>query len=211
MKSIIAFFMLLSAFLGILSADDVTTDSFMIQAGYENACTVKIHPIAAQSTSYIGGMPFNIEEDIVQYHADDVGRRIATIDMISNTRFTLTFEANGPMVPADITKKTAEPLDYILTFQFLLGFYEGGNINDGGSVTIPFHSNQRTMTWSMENFPDPDTFLGTVDGAIYFMFEQSATEFIMGSEDGSIPPSDDATLPPGDYISTVTITITGEE
>ena len=64
-------------------------DSFMIQAAYKKACDVVVHDIAAQSTSYIAGMPFNIEEDIVAYHPDDVGRRIATIDIISNTRFRL--------------------------------------------------------------------------------------------------------------------------
>ena len=178
------------------------SDSFMIQAGYEEACSVVVHEIAAQSASYIGGMPFNIEEDLVQYHSDDVGRRIATIDIISNTRFRMTVTSDGPMKHSD-GMATVSPLDYILTFQFLVGYYESGNINENATTTVRYRSAGGDTSWTIGASPDPDTFLGTVDGAIYFMFDQNASSFIAGS--------DDNTLPPGNYDSTVTITVEAVE
>lgn len=175
-------------------------DSFMIQAAYKKACDVVVHEIAAQSASYIAGMPFNIEEDIVAYHPDDVGRRIATIDIISNTRFRLEISSNGEMKHEEEGKKTGEQLHYILTLEFLLGFYEGGHINESSTTSIRHESRSGQPTyWTISSSPDPDTFLGTVDGAIYFMFDEKSSEFI--------DSSDDTTLPPGNYKSTVTIRV----
>lgn len=185
------------------------SDSFMIQAGYEEACSVVVHEIAAQSASYIGGMPFNIEEDIVQHHADDVGRRIATIDIISNTRFRMTVTSDGPMKHIEndgVTRTvTSTPLDYILTFQFLVGYYESGNINENATTTVRYRSAGGDTAWTIGASPDPDTFLGTVDGAIYFMFDDAASKFI--SDDNTT----DEMLPPGNYDSTVTITVEAVE
>ena len=181
-------------------------DSFMIQAGYEEACSVVVHEIAAQSASYIGGMPFNIEENIVAYNPADVGRRIATIDIISNTRFRMTVTSDGPMKHIEndgVRTVTSTPLNYILTFQFLLGYYEGGNINESATTTIRYRTAGSDTSWTIGASPDPETFLGTVDGTIYFMFDQAASAFIASS--------DDTSLRPGNYDSTVTIRVEAVE
>ena len=190
----------------LYAATDPISDSFMIQAGYEKACSVVVHEIAAQSASYIGGMPFNIEEDIVQYHPDDVGRRIATIDIISNTRFRMTVTSDGPMKHIEndgVRTVTSTPLNYILTFQFLLGYYEGGNINESATTTIRYRTAGSDTSWTIDASPDSETFLGTVDGTIYFMFDQAASAFIASS--------DDTSLRPGNYDSTVTIRVEAVE
>lgn len=196
----------ISAVMMLSAATQPISDSFMIQAGYEEACSVAVHEIAAQSTSYIGGMPFDIEEDIVAYNAADVGRRIATIDIISNTRFRMTITSDGPMkhIENDGSRsETSTPLHYILTFRFLLGFYVNGNINENVTTDVVFRSSAGRREWTINASPDSDTFLGTVDGAIYFMFDQAASEFI--------DSSDDTSLPPGNYDSTVTITVEAVE
>ena len=191
----------------LYAVTDPISDSFMIQAGYEKACSVVVHEIAAQSASYIGGMPFNIEEDIVAYNPADVGRRIATIDIISNTRFRMTVTSDGPMKHIEndgVTRTvTSTPLDYILTFQFLLGYYEGGHINESATTTIRYRTAGSDTSWTIDASPDSETFLGTVDGTIYFMFDQAASDFIASS--------DDTSLPQGNYDSTVTIRVEAVE
>ena len=193
---------LLLSFSLFSSADSIHefTRSFTIQAGRSEFSTLVITPISSQTENYRIGMPFNIEEDIVAYHPDDVGRRIATIDIISNTRFRLEISSNGEMKHEEEGKKTGEPLHYILTLEFLLGFYEGGHINESSTTSIRHESRSGQPTyWTISSSPDPDTFLGTVDGAIYFMFDEKSSAFI--------DSSDDTTLPPGNYKSTVTIRV----
>lgn len=187
------------------SAYSVTTktDGFMIQAGYGSVCMIDVEEIPAQSASYIAGMPFNIEEDIVQYGMTDYGRRIANISLLSNTPFSISVSGN-PMQNVDTSKQATEELHYILTIQYLLGYYENGYINDGAEDYYRFYSRQGTEAeWNLNVTSDPETFLGTVDGNIYFMFDEETSDFIRNE-------SDDVNLPVGNYEASVTITITSE-
>ena len=186
---------------GAVTREDVRTDGFMIQAAYGPTCKVNIREIPAQSSSYIGGMPFNIEEALVQYGMSDYGRRIANFDIISNVPFTINITANKMI--HDGENQPAEDLHYILTFQYLLGYYENGVINEGNDTIHSVISRTGLGTnWNLEATSDPDTFLGTVDGTIYFMFDEESSSFIAGSND--------ATLPVGNYTAEVIIEVISE-
>ena len=207
MKKIIIFILIFtSSLLSLFAWQPLETKALQIQAGVDKALEINVEPIPAQTEFFLIGMPFNIEEDIVQYHSDDVGRRIATIDIISNTRFRMTVTSDGPMKHIEndgVRTVTSTPLNYILTFQFLLGYYEGGNINESATTTIRYRTAGSDTSWTIGASPDPETFLGTVDGTIYFMFDQAASAFIASS--------DDTSLRPGNYDSTVTIIVEAVE
>ena len=63
------------------------TRRFSLQAGFDSAMDISITPIAAQSQSYIAGMPFSIEDGQVQYQNTSQGREIARWNVLSNTDF----------------------------------------------------------------------------------------------------------------------------
>ena len=69
-------FILLSSTLSAAYKGEMTRH-FDLQAGYESASSITVTPIPAQSQSYIAGMPFSIEDEIVtgeSYHR--IGKRL---------------------------------------------------------------------------------------------------------------------------------------
>ncbi len=179
----------------------VRSDSFSLQAGYGESMEVSVKEIPAQSNAYIAGMPFDIEERLVQYGATPDGRRIATIDLISNTPFTL--EISGPEMTHLGGESTEESLHYILNFNVTIGSYENGT-SVGHQEEFSFRSRSaESVVWTPSISNDEDTFLGSVNGYIYFMFDQETSNFISTSDDTSIPP--------GEYGADVVITIMPDE
>ena len=179
----------------------VRSDSFTLQAGYEESLEVSVQEIPAQSNAYIAGMPFDIEESLVQYGATPDGRRIATIDLLANTPFSLEISGGGMQHIGG--EKAAQDLHYILNFDMEIGSYEG-ETSIGQDEKFSFRSRTGSpMKWTPEiDFTD-GTFIGVVNGYIYFMFDQETTNFIS--------TSNDTTLPPGEYGTDVVITITALE
>ena len=176
--------------------------SFRIQAGVGEKVSIHVERIPAQTTSYVAGMPFNIEESFVKYtNADYQGRLIANIDILSNTKFDLEIVAK-PMTHT--TEKSTE-LDYYLTFEYELGYQTSGGISNAIPSVFRFHSaNQQKWIWSEQVNADilDGTYVGNVDGSIYFKFDETSSAAIE-AEKGKAKGN----LPAGNYSATVTINI----
>ena len=176
--------------------------SFRIQAGVGDKVSINVERIPAQTTSYVAGMPFNIEESFVDYtNADYQGRQIANIDIISNTKFDLEIEAE-PMTHT--TEESAE-LDYYLTFEYELGYQTSGGISNTVPSIFRYHSsNPSKWIWTEQVNADilDGTYVSNVDGRIYFKFDQASSAKIQ-TEKGNAKGD----LPYGNYSANVTITI----
>ena len=195
-KAVIILILIFLVLVRISSAPiEVAHDSFTIQAGYGAVQEVSFHEIPAQSYSYIAGMPFNIEEQFVQYGQTENGRQIATIDMLSNQPMKLIF--NGEQMMHEIEEST--PLDYIITIEYEEGRFSNNSIVEGDSKTFTFDSRTSDAELILGEDADANTFIGSVDGLVYFMFTRKSSSVIAGA--------DDSTLPPGNYGARVWVTI----
>ena len=185
---------------------ETNSDSFSIQAGYAEVASIYIEAIPAQSVAYIAGMPFDIEDAMVQFDSEeDGGRRIAKFNILSNTKFKVTFEEGGPMQYYGTPPENSKPTDlhYILYFDCKLGVYENGILEVIESDAFSYHSrNSEKQSWT-PNIPEFDGYVGNVDGTIRFMFDSQTSNFIKNQ-------SDDFNLPPGTYSATVTVKIETE-
>ena len=201
MKRLFILISIISVLCCALSAVDTQqsyTRSFRIQAGVGEKVSVNVDRIPAQSTSYVAGMPFNIEEDFVQYtNPSFMGRLIANIDIIANTKYDLEITAQ----PMHHTTMDSVDLNYILTFEYTIG-YEGAS----NSTLSTFRCNSGSpqyWRWDDEIGASvaPGSYVGNIDGNIYFKFDDSSSSQIrtLGDAEGE--------LPPGNYSSTVTIVV----
>lgn len=190
------------------------TRHFDLQAGYESASAIHITPIPAQSQSYIAGMPFSIEDPIVTGESD-IGREIATWTLLSNVDFNIVVspgEYGGKMYPID--RATGEPykkedgtykyegLDYTLTFRYQLGYVRGDSEYDAPVSLFTYEStngqtvfNELTDGYTVN---DENNFIGTVNGSIFFKFNDASSARIEDESDS---------LPAGDYMAYLTITL----
>ena len=183
---------------------EVRSDSFTLQAGYDDVAAIYIEPIAAQSATYIAGMPFNIEDSLVAPPSGisgGIGRRIANFNLLSNSDFELQISGE----PMHHEKEEGVALNYILTFDCELGFYSGNSISYN-SYSFTFDSADEKKTWDPGMIFDEGSFVGTVDGNISFIFDTNAISAIHnGSDfngDGVVEE-----LPAGNYEAVVTVTI----
>lgn len=190
------------------------TRHFDLQAGYESASAIHITPIPAQSQSYIAGMPFSIEDPIVTGESN-IGREIATWTLLSNVDFNIVVSPgkyDGKMYPIDRT--TGEPyknedgtytykgLDYTLTFRYQLGYVRGDSEYDAPVSLFTYEStngqtvfNELTDGYTVN---DENNFIGTVNGSIFFKFNDASSARIEDESDS---------LPAGDYMAYLTITL----
>lgn len=190
------------------------TRHFDLQAGYESASAIHITPIPAQSQSYIAGMPFSIEDPIVTGESD-IGREIATWTLLSNVDFNIVVSPgkdDGKMYPID--RATGKPyknedgaykykgLDYTLTFRYQLGYVRGDSEYDAPVSLFTYEStnghtvfNELTDGYTVN---DENNFIGTVNGSIFFKFNDTSSTRIKTDPDS---------LPAGDYMAYVTITL----
>ena len=164
-----------------LFAEDnhITTRPIALQAGFDKVLSVNVTRIPSQSETYLQGMPFNIEESFVDYFKLD------------------------PLTAVNDPNST---LPYILTFEYELAYglnrndYLKGKFSlDMGSAVSP------TTTFNNVNITEGVTstegsFLGTLDGGVYFMFTKESTEAIAKDKSGEDYPF-------GSYKANVTITI----
>ena len=236
-------FMLIIIFLTVLSlySEKITvnektiefkTSSVELQGAYEEALNMNINPIAAQTESFLSGMPFNIEEEFVKYNRLSDGRAIATWNVLSNTRFNIYIRAERMYHVNDTNYNY--PLDYILTFSYNLAYPNLNNFNGAGSFYVT--SNEPVVTGAgtiedpesaliplisietpqgleenfykinlFDDFTDAITsgFTGSVDGSVYFKFTSDSTDALHGTNKDNYKS--------GDYTAIVKFFVEGVE
>ena len=159
-----------------------TTRHFDLQAGYGATSSINITPIPAQSQSYVVGMPFSIEDPMVT----DSMRHV---------------DAKGEPVMNEDGSYEHEGLDYILEFRYLLGYVGEGNTQDSREGEFTYESRIVTKTISdltMGYTGEGNAFIGTANGAIFFRFDDKSSGMIENPNN---------TLPAGDYMAHVKITL----
>ena len=167
MKRIMIFVLILLIATSLFA--ETKTSMLQLQGAYGEAMNMSINPIAAQTESFISGMPFNIEEKFVQYNANSDGRAIATWNVLSNTKFNIYVKADD-MAPVD--QKNYNPsvaLSYILTFSYDLS-YPGAVFDGEGSFSITSgpndHSWEKTSPTTEISVVD-ETYGNNVSGTFY--------------------------------------------
>ena len=188
------------------------TRHFDLQAGYESAWSLNVEPIPAQSLSYVAGMPFSIEDPMV-LGASSQGREIAKWSVLSNQDFRIHIYGSkwkGKMYPVITGEEggviqnpdyNGDGLDYILTFTYRLGY-----VADGVEQTADGDFQYKTSEGGGENYfsivskhttgEGANAFIGSVDGSIFFCFDEASANQIKNNGDA---------LPSGDYMAYLTI------
>ena len=212
----ILFIILSSMFLGAVTP--ATSKAVKIQGASGSVLHVSITPLSTQSTSFLLGMPFDIEEDLVQYGVMKEGRIIAKWSMVANTRFNLSVKADLLTSENTYGDKIHAELPYIMRVYYSFGYYVSANeisshtgyllLNNEtglGSIVDESGSVESTVTWTTDkwfkyDFMPDDIYKkglsGSVDGNITFMFTEQSTKRISDYPD---------TVPAGNYSATVTI------
>ena len=75
--------------------DTNTSKYFKIQGASGAVLRSTVSPISTQSTAFIMGMPFDIEDDLVQYGVMQNGRTIANWSLVTNTDFIIKIKADN--------------------------------------------------------------------------------------------------------------------
>lgn len=212
----ILFIILSSMLLGAVTP--ATSKAVKIQGASGSVLHVSITPLSTQSTSFLLGMPFDIEEDLVQYGVMKEGRIIAKWSMVANTRFNLSVKADLLTSENTYGDKIHAELPYIMRVYYSFGYYVSANeisshtgyllLNNEtglGSIIDESGAVESTVTWTTDkwfkyDFMPDDIYKsglsGSIDGNITFMFTEQSTKTI------SVFPD---TVPAGNYSATVTI------
>lgn len=207
MKKILAVLLIMLSLFS-LAADyaHVKSTSFKVQAGFGEMSEVYITEIPAQSSQFLEGMPFNIEDSIVQFSNGGRGRTIAYFSVMSNTNCKIGVKAenlewqDGPE-DSSAGSASSEGLSYILNFDYNVSYTTAdGSIeyspNDTGFIV---HSGQSGEGASLYTGQIPsNTYLSISDGRISFMFDSETSDRIRNNPDS---------VPAGIYTGTVVITL----
>ncbi len=188
-------------------AKSVRTESFTVQAGFGEVMEVYITEIPAQGSSFLEGMPFNIEDDIVKFNAGGRGRTIAYIDIIANTNCRIYVKAdNLKWSPGPTGETAANPpeLGYKLNFDYQVSYINTSNEAVYSDRDIGFSidsggAEQYADLFSGGNrFPESEykTFISVNNGMISFMFDSETTSKIH---------NDPTSVPVGLYKGDVTV------
>lgn len=232
-------FLLLSLLscISIFAVDITTLDTLhrltrpiILQGAYEKVLSVSVTPISSASESFVIGMPFNIEDDSVQYNESDsaFGRRIATWSFMSNsTNFNIAISGT-PMMPINKPEGSIA-LDYQMGFAFDMSYTPasgGSSRNVSGGILF---STCDTKIYGQEikageqlifsgTSLGVDSFqsllssagafengvVGSEGGGIYFRFSKEASTAIYAAKGNST-----VEIPKGEYSADVIITISG--
>ena len=105
------------------------TKPFKIQGGSGTVLHISITPTSTQATSFLMGMPFDIEEDLVQYGKMKDGRSIAKWSMVANSDFKIKVSAG--LLTSEETYQLSKDsetlyaeLPYIMKFEYSFGYYD---------------------------------------------------------------------------------------
>lgn len=197
-----------------------------LQAAYGKVAYVSVTPIPAQGQSYIQGMPFNIEESYVLSTITDEngkvipgsenGRLIANWSLISNTKVKLRISVN----PMKHVSEDSDSLNYYLHFTYLAGYTNASGDEiplNTEYFNIPMKDNDPVTvvridanTYEVDPFAEVSadfsneenmSYIGSLDGGIYFQFDENSTELIY-KEKGN---ADSTSIPAGNYTAEVLV------
>ena len=100
-----------------------------IQGGYGATMYVGISPIASQSQGYIMGMPFSIEDSLVQPAYERPGRQVALISINTNCDFKVEITAPDlSWIKNDDYQQESFVLPYYLTFELQVAYFKLNSI-----------------------------------------------------------------------------------
>lgn len=227
MKRIFVLFLAVFAIFSIYADEPyVNTRPIALQAGLNEALNISVNRIPSQSENYLQGMPFNIDDSQVQYVAGSSGRLIANWSVLANTDFNLTFtlEPLKRVVLSSEGEVDNPALDYILTFEYLVSYGISDSYIDsqfslnmgdstpsviGKYVTVlddvpvakDANGNATFKINITEGLTDGGTissFIGSLEGGIYFMFTPESTKALAEDPYGGKYKA-------GNYRATVTI------
>ena len=184
--------------------ESVKSESFKIQAGFGDGSEVYVTEIPAQSSSFLEGMPFNIEDTIVKYSNGGRGRTIAHFSVISNLNCKIAVEAENlkwESNPENPRANTPAELSYILNFDYNVAYTA-----PDGSVQYSANDTGFSVVSDKKGEGEPlftgtipkNTYLSIMDGSISFMFDEATSNRIHNT------PGD---VPVGTYKGKVTITL----
>lgn len=193
-----------------------------LQAAYGKVSNISVTRIPAQSTEYMTGMPFNIEDKFVQYRETENGREIAKWSILSNTNYKLRIDAEELH---HITDVNPEMLSYILVFTYQMGYVDaGGNRVEFGNNQFALRNgdNPTTQNGTIVNDGTGNKFefyivptdlagndySGSVEGSIFFMFTEESTNTIEADKNVTDPSLQ--ILPAGNYTAHVKIEMIAE-
>lgn len=198
-KNFLTLFLLILIPVSINAYRPDTNASIPLQGGYGDVCSVDVEILKAQAQGYMGGMPFYIKDNSVQPNSS--GRGIATWSILANNHFNIRVKAEPLYSVSDPDYK----LNYELIFQYELETVAPGgepSIDSKNSISVKSSNDsspigERAPDFTFADEFEAQTFIGSVDGMIFFRFSDSTT----GLNDAPI----------GEYTATVEIMIeTGE-
>lgn len=220
-KKIFQFLIIIFASINLFAYKNPVTKSLKLQAAYGDVLNISVTPLSTQSTAFLAGMPFSIEDILVQYGKTTDGREIASWSMVSNSPFILKIKAT-PLKSINAFSGTDEYayLSYLLKFEYSFGYYEnnGGITSHAGSFSldtekgISKYIDGSTKTEVIRPKTTLDEYVfdfmatnilekglsGTVDGSVYFMFTEDTSAVIENEIDS---------LPEGLYSTQITMTL----
>ena len=160
-----------------------------LQGAYGDVIDVEFEEIAAQSQSYLIGMPFNIMDSTVQY-SSGTGRVIARWSILTNTDFEISFGIDDRKLHLENNTSDSTALDFILRLTYNLAYYVGADpMNYEGAIefdTSNYDSSNPPLRIIPENtVPDTGSFTGSVEGLIYFKFADNQIDEINAAPAGN--------------------------
>lgn len=194
---------------------------FTLQAGVKETVEIYVNRIPSQGTdAFSSGMPFDIENTISHFQGGDTvsnpsllfgtgsGLLVAKWGFISNTPFKVDIKAD-PLTHEGGTYKLYYSLVFSCTINYKVGnenkeanayiIYDGVNdnsyIRSAGSATPHYDMSIMNVIQS----PDPNTFIGSAEGRVYFGFTKKSTDKIENHSEE---------VPDGNYSANVTLTLT---
>ena len=205
-QKLIAFLIILSSITSVFGAyKSVKTESFKVQAGFGEMSEVYVTEIPAQSSSFLEGMPFNIEDIIVRFSNGGRGRTIARFSVISNTNCKISVQAenlkwkDNPENPSqtgiDATLSYILNFDYNVAYTTANGDIEYSSKDTGFAVKSGVAGEGANLYTGV--IPE-NSYLSILDGTISFMFDSPTSDIIHNDSDN---------VPVGIYTGTVTITL----
>ena len=195
----------------------VKTRSFDMQGAFGEVVEVDIEPVPAQTQSYIQGMPFNIEDALVQYNTspDQNGRYIAEWSLIANVDFNIYIRADRLRSVNANSEGNHPELDYVLSFDYDLSYYEPGLADPTQAAgRIKYETSDGTENGAdcqyrmYKIIPESTSFVGLVgalNGPVYFQFTKDSTDLINTAK--AAGEAGYEILPAGDYTANVYIVI----
>ena len=205
MKRVIVFLIISFSILSVFAEyKSVKSTSFKIQAGFGEISEVYIEEIPAQSSTFLEGMPFNIEDQIVQFSNGGRGRTIAYFSVLSNTNCKISVYANNlkwQEGTGGVSAASSEDLSYILNFDYKVAYTSSdGSVeyspNDTGFQIRSGVANEGASLFT--GIIPENSYLSILDGQVSFMFDSDTSNRIR---------NDAESVPAGLYTGSVVITL----